>query len=547
MTAEAPPTSAQGPLAQALEAVTQALRARDVPGGKALAAQALARGLEHPLFLNLRALDHEEAGRFEQALADLRRAHALSPKDFAILNACGLCLARMERAEEAVQAYDQALALNPNFEPGWFNRGWALEKLGETAKAGESYLKTVALNPNHVLAWATLAHLAARRGDGAKTRDYADKALALQPGQPTAVLALADVELSDPPAAERRLRELLTRQDIGEFDRAVGLGQLGDALNAQNRPAEAFAAYQAGNDLFRKDARPRFEAPGQPTVAAAVAWMVPWAKAQKPKPAPGAGPGLMPASRHVFLMGFPRSGTTLIESMLTAHPEVVSLEERNTLQASVRAWLTDPAALNRLMTAPEAELQPYRDDYWACVKAFGPDPAGKIFIDKNPFNALKLPLIQRLFPDAKVVFSIRDPRDVVLSCFRRRFNLNPSTYELLDLRRTATLYDGMMSFTEAFRAAFPFSEYPLVYETLVADFNGQAKAVCAFIGADWREDLSDFAGRAKRGEVASASSAQIARGLYADGAGQWRRYRDQLAPVLSLLVPWVERFGYPAD
>jgi len=545
MTGDVP--SAQTPLAQALEGVTQALRARDVAGGKALAREALSRGLEHPLFLNLRALEHEEAGRFDQALADLRRAHLLSPKDFAILNACGLCLARMERPEEAVQSYDQALALNPNFEPVWFNRGWALEKLGETAKAGESYLRTVALNPNHVLAWATLAHLAARRGDAAKTREYADKALALQPGQSTAILALADVELSDPHAAEHRLRELLARQDIGEFDRAVGLGQLGDVLNVQNRPAEAFAAYQAGNELFLKDARPRFEAPGQPTVAAAVAWMVSWAKAQKPKLAPGVGPALMPATRHVFLMGFPRSGTTLIESMLTAHPEVVSLEERNTLQAGVRAWLTDPAALSRLMAAGESELKPYRDDYWACVKAFGPDPAGKIFIDKNPFNALKLPLIQRLFPDAKVVFSIRDPRDVVLSCFRRRFNLNPSTYELLDLRRTATLYDGMMSFTEAFRAAFPYSEYPLVYEKLVEDFTGQAKAVCAFIGADWREDLSDFAGRAKRGDVASASSAQIARGLYADGAGQWRRYREQLAPIMPLLTPWVERFSYPAD
>lgn len=547
MTGESASSSAQAPLARALKSVTQALRARDVVGAKTVARQALSNGHEHPLFLNLRALEYEEAGQFEQALADLRRAHGLSPKDFAILNACGLCLARMERSEEAIQCYDQALALNPDFEPGWFNRGWALERLGETAKAGKSYLKTVGLNPSHVLAWATLAHLAARRGDAAATRDYANRALALQPGQPTAILALADVELSDPLAAEKRLRELLARQDIGEFDRAVGLGQLGDVLNVQGRAAEAFAAYQAGNDLFLKDARPRFEAPGQPTVAAAVAWMVPWARAQKPKPAPGVGPALMPATRHVFLMGFPRSGTTLIESMLTAHPEVVSLEERNTLQASVRAWLTDPAALSRLMTAREAELQPYRDDYWACVKAFGPDPVGKIFIDKNPFNALKLPLIQRLFPDAKVVFSIRDPRDVVLSCFRRRFNLNPSTYELLDLRRAAALYDGMMSFTEAFRAAFPFNEYPLVYERLVEDFTGEAKAVCAFIGADWRDDLSNFAGRAKRGDVASASSAQIARGLYADGAGQWRRYRHELEPVLGLLAPWVERFGYPAD
>jgi len=546
MTGDAAPTQ-PGPLAQALDAVTAALRARDVPLAKSLSGEALSRRLEHPLFLNLRALDHEEAGRFDQALADLRRAHVLAPKDFAILNACGLCLARMERSEEALQCYDQALALNPDFEPGWFNRGWVLERLGETAKATASHLKAVELNPGHVFAWASLAHLAARRGDAAATRDYAGKVLALQPGQPTAILSLADVELaSDPAAAERRLRELLARSDIGEFDRAVGLGQLGDVLNATDRPAEAFAAYKAGNDLFIKDAKPRFEAPGQPTVAAAVAWMTPWARAQRPQARPPSLSIASPASGHVFLMGFPRSGTTLIESMLTAHPDIVSLEERNTLQASVRAWLTDPAALSRLMVARDADLAPYREDYWACVKAFGSDPAGRIFIDKNPFNALKLPLIYRLFPDAKVVFSIRDPRDVVLSCFRRRFNLNPSTYELLDLDRAAALYDGMMGFTEAFRTAFTYAEHQLVYERLVTNVAAEAKAVCAFIGAPWRDDLADFAGRAKRGDVASASSAQIARGLYTDGAGQWRRYRQELAPILPRLAPWVERFGYPA-
>jgi hypothetical protein len=146
-----------------------------------------------------------------------------------------------------------------------------------------------------------------------------------------------------------------------------------------------------------------------------------------------------------------------------------------------------------------------------------------------------------------VIFAVRDPRDVVLSGFRRRFNLNPSTYELLDLRRAASLYANMMSFAEAFRAAFPFEEHRIVYERFVADFVAESKSLCAFIGADWRDELLQFADRAKRGDVASASSAQIARGLYADGAGQWRRYRDELAPVLPLLAPWVERFGYPAD
>jgi hypothetical protein len=246
-------------------------------------------------------------------------------------------------------------------------------------------------------------------------------------------------------------------------------------------------------------------------------------------------------------LGFPRSGTTLIESVLTGHPDVTSLEERETLGAAVQAFLGDASGASRLAAADSGELQSYRDDYWARVRGFGVDPAGRIFIDKNPFNTMKLPIVCKLFAGAKIIFAVRDPRDVVLSCFRRRFNLNGSTYEFLDLKRTALAYDRAMRLAEIFRARRELDEYTLVYEKLIEDFSGGAKAVCAFIGADWREDLMDFSGRAHRGEVASASSAQIARGLYLGGAGQWRRYRAELAPILPILAPWVERFGYPAN
>jgi hypothetical protein len=249
----------------------------------------------------------------------------------------------------------------------------------------------------------------------------------------------------------------------------------------------------------------------------------------------------------VFLMGFPRSGTTLIESMLAAHPDVETLEERNTLEAAVRAFLASPEGLRRLQSASVRELETYREDYWRSVRRFGAEPAGKVFIDKNPFNTAKLPLIWKLFPAARVIFAVRDPRDVVFSCFRRRFDLNPSTYELLDLGQAARFYGSMMRLAELLRPRQHLAEHRLTYERLIADFQGEARALCAFIGIDWRQELEAFGERGRRGEVASASAAQIARGLYADGAGQWRRYRKELAPVLPVLAPWVERFGYPAD
>ncbi len=530
-----------------LEGVFAAVRAGDTAQASRLAVYALARGVEHPVLLNLRALDFEEAGRFDQALADLRRAHILAPDDFTILNACGLTLARMERREEALRCYDQALALKPDFGQAWFNRGHVLERVGETGEAARSYAKAVEIHPQNVQAWANMATLAARRGDPESTRVHAQRALDLQPDHPTAVLALASVELSEPRAAERRLQTLL-KQTLTPFDKAMALGQLADVLDILDKPAQAFDAYTASNAVFRDALASRFAAPGLDTVADVVNWLISWAEDLDAErwivdaDADDSGP-----RHHVFLLGFPRSGTTLMESFLAAHPDVVSLEERETLTAGVMGFLNGRRNLDRLASAQGRELQAMRRDYWARVRRFGVEPAGKIFIDKNPFNTLKLPLIKKLFPKAKIIFAQRDPREVVLSCFRRRFNFSASTYVFLDIKATAANYDGTMRLAQLLRAKLGFDEFTLVFERLIADFPAEARRACDFIGAEWRPELLDFADRARRGEVASASSAQIARGLYTDGTAHWRRYRAQLAPVLPILAPWVETFGYPPD
>src|SRR5580698_440076 len=133
-------TDAAAPAADAaIREVFAAARSGDLVRAKALAVAGLEAGHEHPVLLNLRALDHEEQGRPEAALDDLERAHVLAPEDFSILNARGLVLARLRRFEAAVTCYEQALALRPDFAPAWFNSGWALEQLGESARAAHAY------------------------------------------------------------------------------------------------------------------------------------------------------------------------------------------------------------------------------------------------------------------------------------------------------------------------------------------------------------------------------------------------------------------------
>src|SRR5437764_11138802 len=110
---------------QILQDLIAAVKGGDIARARILAREILAAGIDHPLALNIRALDHEEAGRFEASLADLQRAHVLAPNDFATLNACGLCLGRLERLEEALECFEKTLAIRADFTPAWVNKAWA--------------------------------------------------------------------------------------------------------------------------------------------------------------------------------------------------------------------------------------------------------------------------------------------------------------------------------------------------------------------------------------------------------------------------------------
>ncbi len=145
-----------------------------------------------------------------------------------------------------------------------------------------------------------------------------------------------------------------------------------------------------------------------------------------------------------------------------------------------------------------------------------------------------------------MLFARRDPRDVVLSCFRRRFGMNPSMYQLTTLEGAAAYYAAAMRLVEIYRQRLPLDLHVVRYEDLVEDFDGTAGAACAFLGLEWSDGMRDFAGKARARGIATPSAAQVVRGLNREGQGAWRRYRDQMSSVLPLLQPWVEAFGYPA-
>jgi hypothetical protein len=239
-----------------------------------------------------------------------------------------------------------------------------------------------------------------------------------------------------------------------------------------------------------------------------------------------------------------RSGTTLLEQSLAAHPNVVTMEEFDAMGHSRRDLLSQTDSMLRLQELSSAEVERYRAAYWREVRQHGLDPNRSVFVDKQPMNALNLPLIAKLFPEAKIIFAVRDPRDVVLSCFRRRFRLDQLSYATLDLQSTAQLYAKYMELFERYSALIDFDIRFHKHEEFVAHVHNEITATCQFIGIETDSQMQNFAGRICKGETLSISSAQIREGLNNKGVGHWRHYSKALEPALDLLRPWVGRFGY---
>jgi len=522
---------------------------RDVAKAAGLAASAKAAGLRSPLIHHLLGLELKDAGNFEGAIVELGLGLELAPQDAGLMTTVGLCLLELNRRHEAARIFETAMKLDPMSADALFGYGWAADRLGSLDAAQSAYGRAVALNPNHADALAGLSGLAVRRNEWNTARGLAERARGLDSRQTDALMNLARVDLGegDLEGARARLEAVIALPFLKPLARANCRILLGDALDGLGRYPEAIAAYTEGKTELGDLHAGEFRDTGRPTPPEVFAAML--AEFEQ-APAESWRPASAPRTRgpergHAFLMGFPRSGTTLLEQVIATHPDMIALGERPVMIDAESEFLTRAGGVTRLAGVLPDMLAPFRDSYWRRVRGFGIDPAGKVFVDKHPLSTMRIPLMYKMFPEAKYIFAVRDPRDVVLSCFRRSFNMNINMYEFNTLLGAARMYDTVMKAGEIYVSRLPIEVCQVRHEDLVADFESSARVMCDFLGVDWTPKLHDFA-QTKR-SIATPSGQQIVKGLNAEGVGYWRHYAASLEPVMPILAPWIEKFGYAPD
>lgn len=496
------------------------------------------------------ALARAHGGAMGEAEALIGRAQRLEPSNPAVLVGLALIRRKQGRLRDAVLACDAAIRIAPDYSDAWRERGAILTGGGSVKEARRSFSEAVRLSPHDAAAHAGLAALAAREGAADAARNHAEAALAIDPANTIAVSSLASSMVASGDAAgvpgllEPRLKALREPS----LERVLALSVMGDAWHRLGDHARAFESYLASKADFA--ALHAGDAAGRLThtefVEAIHRSLAALDTARWPA-TPGAQPSHA-SGAHIFLIGYPRSGTTLAENVLASLPGVYALEERPTLSASDRRFLSGDAAeigaaLPRFGELDEAGLAELRDDYWSNVCRSGVLAGAVGFVDMDPLKATRLPLIARLFPGARILIMRRDPRDIVWSCFRTNFAMTSGTLEYTSLERAARHYDAMMRLTELAVDKLPLQTHVVPYHALVQDFDATTRQMCDFTGLPWSPAMREFDRTAERRGVSTASAAQVRRGLY-DGTRQWEPYASWLEPVMPILEPWLLKFGY---
>jgi tetratricopeptide (TPR) repeat protein len=252
------------------------------------------------------------------------------------------------------------------------------------------------------------------------------------------------------------------------------------------------------------------------------------------------------AESPVFIVAFPRSGTTLLEQALDAHPMLQTMDEQPFLQNAVDDLIEQGVVYPEgLAAANEAQLAQARARYWALARRKVRLEPGQRLLDKNPLNLLRLPAMRRLFPNARIVLAIRHPCDVILSCFMQHFRAPEFALLCRDPVTLATGYRRAFDFWYLNLALLRPAVHEVRYESFVTDFAAQVRAVSEFLDLPWAEGMLAPAEHAQRkGFISTPSYAQVVQPVNGRAVGRWTAYRKHLSGVLPHVRPYLERWGY---
>jgi Tfp pilus assembly protein PilF len=484
----------------ALDTALAALRDADPARAERLCNAVQAADPDNAMALYLLGHVAQQRGDEATAAARFRDALARAPAFAEAHTDLGNLYWAQDRPADAAACYRAALAARPDFAEAHNNLGVALMDTGRLGDAIASFRTAIALRPEHAQAHYNLSGLLEKMNDLDGLRTAVDAARAACPDSP--YVALRAAQLAKREGALDRARRILHAIEPPPGDLTIEGEQqalLADVCDRLGETGTAFAHALEHNRCQRLTPAAKRADPGK--FRARVArltkqFTAEWVRRWSPLATPGDG------RAPVFLIGFPRSGTTLLDTILRSHPDVAVVEEQPGVTAMLRTLAAMPGGHPAALAAlNEADRETLRSAYWAEMRRHLPaERAPRLVVDKLPLNMVEAGAIHRVYPDARFLFVQRHPCDCVLSAFMHAFRLNDAMANFLRLRDAATLYDAAMGLWTQYRELLPLNVTTVVYEDLTTErdngrvrgphdqFRGDAHARsgCARAGVDRR-------------------------------------------------------------
>jgi len=455
---------------------------------------------------------------FAQANRAYRRALELAPNDSALLSAIGQQYQGLRQLDDARLCFQRAVAVNPDSVDARMSLAVWLEKERRLAEAWEQVEACLAKHP---------------RDDQA--RYFRAFLLHRQKKEAEAETVLRDLIKDGPqyPYVKYASRHLL----------GVVLDQLGNYTEAMSWLLEAKAQVRTITDTALLERRyDETDHLRRKLLAGLTRDMIRRWRQEAP-----AAPERY---QIAFLGGHPRSGTTLLEQILDANPEVLAFDEPVAFNQEITGHFNPPAtpgqtpsqALDTLSAVRRVEMR--RRYVKSLLREIPGEPAARVLLDKNPSPTTSLNIWLRVFPELKVIIALRDPRDVIISCFFLNIMLNTTNVNFLSLERTVKHYADLMDVWLRMRELGDFDWIETRYEDIVVNMEKEGRRATEFLGLTWHPNQARFHETARQKVLYAPTYHDVTQPVYNRAVGRWERYADALHSFEAQLAPYLKAFGY---
>ena len=486
----------------------------------------------------------KELGEYQNAINYCQKAIKINPNYADAHNNLGATLKELGEYQNAINCCQKAIKINPNYADAHYNLGLVFKELGEFKKAISCFKKAIQIHPSYIIAHQNLMEAYEKTNQERELKSAISNAQTLI--KDNSIIKLYEgILLSRNEKfveAKNYLESILfeTKEIKNEILRVSTLAKCYDRIGGTDK---AFNYFKKANLLSQKTKIKNFDKNKYLQVIKIrkeffkKSNIKKWPTLKQPDNEPN----------PIFLIGFPRSGTTLLDTILRSHPLIEVVEEQFMVEQLINSLNQLPnSKFENIKEIENEQIIKIRKTYFESLESQIQNKNNtKLYIDKLPLNIIHVGEIVRIFPNAKFIVSLRHPCDCVLSCFMQDFELNDAMANFLNLDDAAHLYDAVMNLWTQYTSIFSINYHEVKYENLIENFEPTVRSILNFLELSWDDSVLNYLITAKkRDRIATPSYYQVTKPIYSYAIGRWQRYKKQTSNIYPILEGWIKKFNY---